>query len=77
MQYNTKGWEAKIVQGKAQRNISLRAMLNAIIPVLYLLCSFNCIIVWYHTAQNFGGRKLWWIWNCKKIGGENFGSWSH
>ena len=27
----------------------------------------------YHIAQNFGSRKLWQIWNCKKIGGENFG----
>ena len=27
----------------------------------------------YHTAQNFGGTKLWWIQNCKKIHGENFG----
>ena len=29
----------------------------------------------YHIAQNFGGRKLWWSWNYKKIGGENFGGW--
>ena len=34
-------------------------------------------LIWYrlkyHTAQNFGSTKLWQIWNCKKIGGENFG----
>ena len=24
----------------------------------------------YHTAQNFGGTKLWQIQNYKKIGGE-------
>ena len=29
----------------------------------------------YRIAQNFGGRKLWRNWNCKKIGGENFGCW--
>ena len=27
----------------------------------------------YRIAQNFGGRKLYQSWNCKKIGGENFG----
>ena len=26
----------------------------------------------YHTVQNFGRTKLWQIWNCKKIVGENF-----
>jgi len=31
----------------------------------------------YRIAQNFGGRKLWRIWNCKKIGGENFGGSVH
>ena len=29
----------------------------------------------YCIAQNFSGIKLWWCWNCKNIGRENFGSW--
>ena len=31
----------------------------------------------YCTAKTFDGEKLWRIWNCKKIGGRNFGSLSH
>ena len=27
-----------------------------------------------YSTKDFGGRKLWLIWNCKKIVGENFGS---
>jgi len=42
------------------------AMCDAVAALSYLFCD-------YRTAQNFGRRKLWQSWNCKKIGGENFG----
>ena len=29
----------------------------------------------YRIAQNFGRIKLWWGWNCKNVGRENFGGW--
>ena len=31
--------------------------------------NFVSLLVAYRTAQNFGGRKLWWIQKCEIIGG--------
>ena len=50
---------------------------TSIINVGYgdLVPSFYAQFWIYRIAQNFGGIKLWWSWNCKNIGGENFGGW--